>query len=68
MEEELPAAPVRLASVQVGHDEGRYHALLGFRLKGRLIRLALPEADARLLMEELGAALRFIRRRAVHDN
>jgi hypothetical protein len=66
--EELPAAPVRLASVQVGHDEGRYHALLGLRLKGRLIRLALPQADARLLMEELGAALRLIRRRAAQDN
>jgi hypothetical protein len=26
----------------VGHGEGRYHALLGLRLKGRLIRLALP--------------------------
>jgi hypothetical protein len=31
-------------------------------------REPLPEADARLLMEEPGAALRFIRRRAVHDN
>jgi hypothetical protein len=68
MEEELPAAPVRLASVQIGHGEGRYHALLGLRLKGQLIRLALPEPDARLLMEELGAALRLIRRLAAQDN
>jgi hypothetical protein len=68
MEEELPAAPVRLASVNVGHGEGRYHAIVGLRLKGQLIRLALPEADMRLLMEELGAALRFIRRRAINDN
>jgi hypothetical protein len=68
MEEELAAAPVRLASVQIGHGDGRYHTLLGFTLKGRLIRLALPQDDACLLMEELGAALRHIRRRAAQDN
>jgi hypothetical protein len=66
--ETLNATPVRLGAVQTGHGDGRNHVLLEFRKGDRVRRFALPESDARLLMEEPGAALRFFRVQATETN
>jgi hypothetical protein len=66
--ETLTALPVRLKGMHAGHGEGRNHVLLEFVRGDTVRRLALTEPDARLLMEELGAALHFFRSHAAQTN
>jgi len=66
--ETLTALPVRLKCVHAGYGEGRNHVILEFAKGDTLRRLALREPDARLLMEELGAALHFFRCHAAETN
>jgi hypothetical protein len=58
------ATPVRREAVHIGRGEDHNHVLLEFKNGDAVRRFALPEADARLLMEELGVALHFFRAQA----
>jgi hypothetical protein len=66
--ETLSATPVRLGCVHAGHGQSRNHVLVEFHRPGKVGRIALTEPDARLLMEELGAALHYFRSQAAQTN
>jgi hypothetical protein len=62
------ANPVRLVRVHAAQGEGGNHVLIEVRLGEKSIPLALSEADSRLLMEQLGAALTFFRMHPPENN
>jgi hypothetical protein len=66
--ESIFANPVRLVRVHAAQGEDGNHVLIEVRHGEKTIPLALTEVDARLLMEQVGAALTFFRMHPPENN